>query len=159
MLQVLRIRPSRHQRSLAAALVGEIAGILRSMDDHPTSRNHNDQKQAPEQTKESCPLCGIPALPRFTIYESNAQKIADFDGRTARELAFFYTCAATLSERLRSLPSQVDSDDRKRWIQLVNSDAECVLEAGTKSCAACDRSCPVNLPLPSRGHSLRTSPS
>jgi hypothetical protein len=130
MLQVLRIRPSRHQRSLAAAFVGEIAAILRSMDDHPSSRNHNDQEQAPERANGSCLPCSISALPRFTIYESNAQKIADFDGKTARELAFFYTCAATLSERLRSLPSQVDSDDRKRCIQLVNSDAECLLEAG-----------------------------
>jgi hypothetical protein len=130
MLQVLRRRPSRQQRSLAAAFVGEIAAILRSMDDPPASQNPNGQEQTPELANGSNTRCGMPALPRFTIYESNAQRIADFDGRTARELAYFYTCAATLSERLRSLPLQGEPCDRKRYIELVNSDTECVLDAG-----------------------------
>jgi hypothetical protein len=130
MWQAFRRRPSRQQRSLAAAFVGEIAAILRSIDEHPLSQALSDQTHAIEQTNGSRPRFGIPALPKFTIYEANVQKIAEFDGKTARELAYFYTCLATLSERLRSLASQIDLDDRKRYIQLVNSDAECVLEAG-----------------------------
>jgi hypothetical protein len=129
MLQVLRMA-SRQQRSLAAAFVGEIAAILRSMDEHQASQNPNDQEQGPGQANGLRAHRGIPALPRFTIYEANAQKIANFDGKTARELAYFYTCAAILSERLRSLPLQIEPGDRKRCIQLVNSDTECVLDAG-----------------------------
>jgi hypothetical protein len=132
MLRALRMRPSRQQRSLAAAFVGEIAATLRSMDEHPISHDTNDQEQAPEQANGSSPRFGMPALPRFTIYESNARKVADFDGKTAGELTCFYTCAATLSERPQSLSSQIDMNDRKGCFQLVNSDAECVLEAGNQ---------------------------
>jgi hypothetical protein len=130
MLQALRIRPSRQQRSLAAAFVGEIAAILRSIDELPVSQDRGDQADGQEPANRKAIGFGISTLPKFTIYEANAQKIGDFDKKVARELAYFYTRLATLSERLRSLSSPVDADERKRCIELVNSDAECVLEAG-----------------------------
>jgi hypothetical protein len=126
MLVAWLIGPSRRQRSLAAAFIGEIAGILRSMDRRPGS----EPPQGSTLPQAATCRFDTRALPKFTIYEANAEKIADFDKRTARELAYFYTCLSTLSERLRILSSEIELEERNRCIQLVNIDAEYVLETG-----------------------------
>jgi hypothetical protein len=130
MLTAWLMGPSRRQRSLAAAFIGEIAAILRSIDQRPDSQGIDDPSRGSTLPQVETCRFDMPALPKFTIYEANAKKIADFDKRTARELAYFYTCLSTLSERLRTLSSQIDLADRNRCIRLVNSDSECVLEAG-----------------------------
>ena len=122
--------PSRRQRSLAAAFIGEIAAILRSMDARPRSRGVDDPAPGPPSPETETCRFNVPTLPKFTIYEANAKRIVDFDKTTARELAYFYTCLSTLSERLRLLSSQLDFNERERCVHLVNLDAECVLEAG-----------------------------
>lgn len=130
MLPAWLLGPSRRQRSLAAAFVGEIAAILRSMEKCPISRDVDDASHGSTLLKEETGHVDIPALPKFTIYETNAKNIADFDKKTARELAYFYTCVSTLSERLRVLSSQIDMVEREHCIRLANLDAECVLETG-----------------------------
>jgi hypothetical protein len=124
------IGPSRRQRSLAAAFVGEIAALLQGMEKRPTLKSLDDQSEQADEANGETLRFDIPGLPKFTIYETNARNIACFNKRTARELAYFYTRLATLSERLRILSSQIDVVDRERCVRLVNLDVDSVLEAG-----------------------------
>jgi hypothetical protein len=129
MLYPLHLGMRRDRRGLAGALVGEIAGILRAIEDHPVV--HGADGSAID---EEWPPGAVPVLPKFIVYEANAQKIGTFDRALAREIAYFYTCASTLSERLHSLSltSQSSANERSCCIHLALSDAKCALESGTE---------------------------
>jgi hypothetical protein len=126
MLHALPICGWRTRRKLAAAFVGEITGILRSIEDGLTV-----QDQAEDTASNAFLASGI-AVPRCPIYEANAQRITAFDRPLIREIAYFYTCTATLSERLRSLssPSQISAEEREHCLHLTLADARGMLDVG-----------------------------
>ncbi len=127
MLHALQICGWRTRRKLAAAFVGEIAGILRSIEDGLTV-----QDQAEETASDGILASGIAVLSRCPIYEANAQRITAFDRPLIREIAYFYTRTATLSERLRSLSSssQLSTEEREHCVHLTLSEARGMLDAG-----------------------------
>jgi len=129
MPHALRLWMRRTQRSLAGALVGEIAGILRAIEDHPALQSADGRK-----LECSWPTDTFPVLPKFIVYEANVQNIGAFDRELAREIAYFYTCAGTLSERLRSmsLPVHLTANERDCYVQRALSDAKCALEFGSE---------------------------
>lgn len=129
MLHALHLGMRRSQRSLAGALVGEIAGILRAIEDHPALQNPDKS-----ESEYEWPASAVPVLPKFVIYEANAQNIGAFDRGLAREIAYFYTCAGVLSERLRSMSStaQLAANERVYCVHLAVSDAKCALDFGSE---------------------------
>ena len=127
MLHAFQIGGWRTRRKLAAAFVGEIAGIMRSIEDGLAG-----QDRVEDAANDGVLASGMALLPRCPIYEANAHQITAFDYSLIREIAYFYTCTATLSERLRSLSSQcqLSAEARAHSLQLALSDARCMLDAG-----------------------------
>jgi len=127
MLYALHLGMRRSQRGLAGALVGEIAGILRAIEDHPALQSPDESKSEYEW-----PANAVPVLPKFIIYEANARNICAFERGLAREIAYFYTCAGALSERLRSMSetAQLATNERVYCVHVALSDAKCALDFG-----------------------------
>lgn len=115
------------RRSLASALVGEIAAVMRAIEDSPVLEEISVAAENEPHTEAD-----VSVLPRTLIYEANAGKIGMFNAPLPREVAYFYTRVATLSGYLRALSKAPEAPDGK-WKETLHaaaSEAACVMELG-----------------------------
>lgn len=92
----------RSRRGLASALIGEIAAVIDCMEGFEEVRKlENMTIGAEEQLDE---LGGF-TLPRFSVYETNANRLDLFDAATQREISYFFTRAASLAGHMHVLAS------------------------------------------------------
>lgn len=103
---------SRERRGLASALIGEIAAIIDGMEGFEEVRKLEEMEIGADDHLDE--LAAF-MLPRFTVYESNADRLDLFDAPIQRQLAFFFTRAGSLAGHLHALASsQNDSRERCR---------------------------------------------
>jgi peroxiredoxin len=55
--------------------------------------------------EENLDALGAFTLPRFSVYESNADRLDLFDAETERQIVYFFTCAGSLAGHLHALAS------------------------------------------------------
>ena len=85
---------SRSRRGLASALIGEIAAVIDGMEGFEEVRKLEDMEiGAAEHLDE----LGAFTLPKFSVYESNADRLDLFDAAIQRQIAYFFTCAGSLA--------------------------------------------------------------
>jgi hypothetical protein len=101
---------SRSRRGLASALIGEIAAIIDGMEGFEEIRKLEDMEiGAGDHLDELAAFM----LPKFAVYESNADRLDLFDPPIQRQLAYFFTRAGSLAGHLHALASaQHDSKER-----------------------------------------------
>ena len=93
---------SRSRRGLASALIGEIAAVIDGMEGFEEVRKLEDMATGAEENLDEL---GTFALPRFSIYESNADRLDLFDAAIQRQIAYFFTRAGSLAAHLHAIAS------------------------------------------------------
>src|SRR3984893_13213342 len=99
---MLHFGRSRSRRGLAAALIGEIAAIIDDMEGFEEVRKLEGMEIGAEEHLDE--LCAF-TLPRFSVYESNADRLGLFDKQLQRAIAYFFTSAGSLAGHLHALAS------------------------------------------------------
>jgi hypothetical protein len=90
---------TRSRRGLASALIGEIAAVLDGMERFEEVRKLEEMEIGAEENLDEL---GAFTLPRFSVYESNADRLNLFDAAIQRQIAYFFTSAGSLAGHLRS---------------------------------------------------------
>ena len=99
---MLHFGRSRSRRGLASALIGEIAAVIDSMDGFEEVRMLEDMEFG---AKEHLDELAAFTLPKFSVYESNADRLDFFDAALQRKIAYFFTRAGGLAGHLHALAS------------------------------------------------------
>ena len=97
---------SRSRRGLASALIGEIAAIIDDMEGFEEVRKLEDMEIGADEHLDEL---GAFTLPRFSVYESNADRLDLFDPAVQRQIAYFFTSAGSLAGHLHALASTRDA--------------------------------------------------
>lgn len=106
---MLHFGRSRARRGLASALIGEIAAVIDCMEGFEEIRKLEGMEFGAEEHLDEL---GAFALPKFSVYESNADRLDLFDGATQQQIAYFFTRAASLAGHLHALAS-TNNDSRE----------------------------------------------
>ena len=93
---------SRSRRGLASALIGEIAAIIDDMEGFEEVRKLEDMEFGAEEHLDELATF---TLPKFSIYESNADRLDFFDAALQRKIAYFFARAGSLAGHLHALAS------------------------------------------------------
>ena len=93
---------SRSRRGLASALIGEIAAAIDSIEGFEEVRKLEDMEFGAEEHLDE--LAAF-TLPKFSVYESNADRLDFFDAALQRKIAYFFTRAGGLAGHLHALAS------------------------------------------------------
>ena len=99
---MLHFGHSRSRRGLASALIGEIAAVIDSMEGFEEIRKLEDMKFGAEEHLDE--LAAF-TLPKFSVYESNADRLDFFDAALQRKIAYFFTRAGGVAGHLHALAS------------------------------------------------------
>ena len=91
---------NRSRRGLASALIGEIAAVIDGMERFEEVRKLEDMEAGAE---ENLGDLGAFTMPRFSVYESNADRLDLFDASVQRQIAYFFTSAGSLAGHLHVL--------------------------------------------------------
>ena len=93
---------SRSRRGLASALIGEITAIIEDMEGFEEVRKLEEMEIGADEHLDEL---GAFALPKFSVFESNADRLSLFDAATQRQIAYFFTRAGGLAGHLHALAS------------------------------------------------------
>jgi hypothetical protein len=93
---------SRSRRGLASALIGEIAAVMDDMEGFEEVRKLETMEIGADEHLDE--LSGF-TLPKFAVYESNADRLDLFDAAIQRQIAYFFTRAGSLAGHLHALAS------------------------------------------------------
>ncbi|HLX16703.1 MAG TPA: hypothetical protein VKS24_16045 [Bradyrhizobium sp.] len=93
---------TRSRRGLASALIGEIAAVIEGMEGFEEVRKLESMETGAEENLDEL---GAFALPRFSVYESNADRLDLFDASLQRQITYFFTSAGSLAGHLHALAS------------------------------------------------------
>ena len=99
---MLHFGRSRSRRGLASALIGEIAAVIDSIEGFEEVRKLEDMEFGAEEHLDE--LAAF-TLPKFSVYESNADRLDFFDAAIQRKIAYFFTRAGGLAGHLHALAS------------------------------------------------------
>jgi hypothetical protein len=99
---MLHFGRSRSRRGLAAALIGEIAAVLEGMEGFEEIRKLEEMEIGAEEHLDDL---GAFTLPKFSVYESNADRLDLFDAAIERQITYFFTRAGNLAGHLHALAS------------------------------------------------------
>jgi hypothetical protein len=99
---MLHFGRSRSRRGLASALIGEIAAVIDGMEGFEEVRKLEDMEFG---AKEHLDELAAFTLPKFSVYESNADRLDFFDAGLQRKIAYFFTRAGGLAGHLHALAS------------------------------------------------------
>jgi hypothetical protein len=110
---MLHFGRSRSRRGLAAALIGEIAAIIDDMEGFEEVRKLEGMEIGAEEHLDEL---GAFTLPKFAVYESNADRLDLFDAATQRQIAYFFARAGSLAGHLHAL-ALTRTESRELWKQ------------------------------------------
>ena len=99
---MLHFGRSRSRRGLASALIGEIAAIIEDMEGFEEVRKLEDMETGADEHLDDLVVF---TLPKFSIYESNADRLDLFEASMQRQIAYFFTRAGSLAGHLHALAS------------------------------------------------------
>src|SRR6202021_3161093 len=92
----------RSRRGLASALIGEMTAVMGGMEGFEEVRKLEDMEMGAEEPLDEL---GAFTLPRFSVYESNTDRLDLFDAAIQRQLVYFFTRAGSLAGHLHALAS------------------------------------------------------
>jgi hypothetical protein len=92
----------RSRRGLASALIGEIAAVIEGMEGFEEVRKLEDMEIGADEHLDELSAF---TLPKFSVYESNADRLDLFDAAVQRQIAYFFTRAGSLTGYLHALAS------------------------------------------------------
>ena len=93
---------TRSRRGLASALIGEIVAVIEGMERFEEVRKLETMEVGAEENLDELSAF---ILPRFSVYESNADRLDLFDASLQRQIAYFFTSAGSLAGHLHALAS------------------------------------------------------
>jgi hypothetical protein len=93
---------SRSRRGLASALIGEIAALIDDMEGFEEIRKLETMEIGADEHLDELSAF---TLPKFSVYESNADRLDLFDAPIQRQIAYFFTRAGSLAGHLHALAS------------------------------------------------------
>jgi hypothetical protein len=93
---------SRSRRGLASALIGEIAAIIDDMEGFEEVRKLEEMEIGADEHLDEL---GAFTLPKFLVYESNADRLDLFEAAIQRQITYFFTRAGSLAGHLHALAS------------------------------------------------------
>lgn len=93
---------ARSRRGLASALIGEIVAVIEGMEGFEEVRKLEDMAVGADEHLDEL---GAFTLPKFSVYESNADRLDLFDASTQRQITYFFTRAGSLAGHLHALAS------------------------------------------------------
>lgn len=99
---MLHFGRSRLRRGLASALIGEITAVLDGIEGFEEVRKLEDLAIGAGEHLDELDAF---TLPKFSIYESNADRLNLFDAAIQRQIAYFFTSAGSLAGHLHALAS------------------------------------------------------
>src|ERR1700676_2109596 len=99
---MLHFGRGRSRKGLASALIGEIAAIIGGMEGFEEVRKLEDMEIGGEEHLDEL---GAFTLPKFSVYESNADRLDLFDAAIQRQISYFFTRAGGLAGHLHVLAS------------------------------------------------------
>jgi hypothetical protein len=99
---MLHFGRGRSRRGLASALIGEIATIIDDMEGFEEVRKLENMEIGADDHLDEL---GVFILPKFSVYESNADRLDLFDASIQRQIAYFFTRAGSLAGHLHALAS------------------------------------------------------
>src|ERR1700730_12359971 len=91
---------SRRTRGLAGALIGEIAAVIDGMEGFEEVRKLEDLEIGADEHLDELSAF---TMPKFAVYESNADRLDLFDPTIERQIAYFSTRAGSLAGHLHAL--------------------------------------------------------
>lgn len=120
---------SRSRRGLAAALIGEVTAIIEDMEGFEEVRRLEDKDIGADEHLDELSAF---TLPKFSVYEANADRLNLFDAPTQRRIAYFFTRAGGLAGHLHALASTTNqSKDLCRQHAIdAQKEIDCVSELG-----------------------------
>lgn len=118
----------RSRQNLASALVGEISATIEVLETSFEIKRL-EALSAGESVEDDGPSHF--ALPKSVIYESNASQLSLFNSPLPREVSYFYTELASISERVRRAMERPQSPElRKGEATQALSEIERVMALG-----------------------------
>jgi hypothetical protein len=100
---------SRSRRGLASALIGEIAAIMDDMEGFEEVRKLEDMEIGADEHLDEL---SVFTLPKFSVYESNANRLDLFDAAIQRQIVYFFTRAGSLAGHLHAFaPTRNESKE------------------------------------------------
>jgi hypothetical protein len=99
---MLHLGRGRLRRGLASALIGEIAAVIDGMEGFEEVRKLEGMEIGADEHLDEL---GAFTLPRFSVYESNADRLDLFDAAIQRQIAYFFTRAGSLAAHLHAIAS------------------------------------------------------
>jgi hypothetical protein len=112
---------SRSRRGLASALIGEVAAVIEGIEGFEEVRKLEDMEVGAEEQLDELDAF---ALPKFLIYESNADRLDLFDATIQRRIAYFYTSAGSLAGHLHALAATKKEPAEFRKRHAINAQKE-----------------------------------
>ena len=112
---------NRSRRGLASALIGEIAAVIDGMEGFEEVRKLEDMEMGAEEHLDEL---GAFTLPKFSVYESNADRLDLFDPAVQRQIAYFFTSAGNLAGHLHALASTKDASKELRKQHAMDAQKE-----------------------------------
>jgi hypothetical protein len=99
---MMHLGRSHSRRGLASALIGEIAAVIDDMEGFEEVRKLEGMEIGADEHLDEL---GAFTLPRFSVYESNADRLDLFDAAIQRRIAYFFTRAGSLAAHLHAIAS------------------------------------------------------
>jgi hypothetical protein len=120
MLGFLNFRRRRLQRGLASAIIGEVTATLEAIEGYEEVRHLEAEDDEAERR-----LSELDAfkLPRSPFYNGNVAQLMVFDPHLQRQITYFYTRSASLTDHLHAFAKTTD-DAELRKVHARNATAE-----------------------------------
>ena len=99
---MMHLGRSHSRRGLASALIGEIAAVIDDMEGFEEVRKLEGMEIGADEHLDEL---GAFTLPKFSVYESNADRLDLFDAAIQRQIAYFFTRAGSLAAHLHAIAS------------------------------------------------------
>jgi hypothetical protein len=99
---MLHLGRDRLRRGLASALIGEIAAVIDGMEGFEEVRKLEAMEIGADEHLDELSAF---TLPRFSVYESNADRLDLFDAAVQRQIVYFFTRAGSLAGHLHAIAS------------------------------------------------------
>lgn len=119
----------RSRRNLASAFIGEIVAAMDSIEECAEIKRLESARSGGNESPIDFHDFH---LPRFAVYEANANQLGLFNPPLPRELAYFYTRLGALPKRLRELtsPASISEEETRRNAQDALNDVNRTMQLG-----------------------------
>ena len=139
---------TRSRRGLASALIGEIAAVIDGMEGFDEVRKLEDMETGAEDHLDQL---GAFTLPKFSVYESNADRLDLFDAATQRQISSHAPAALPGTCTRWPRPTRRRRSCANSTHSTRNGKSTAFRNWATTCCAICESLSPGSTPKQYRG--------